>query len=188
MRKLVLFMHTSLDNFVAGPNGEMDWIHVSEELFAYAGERTKQADTALYGRITYEMMDSYWPTAGDQPGASKHDREHAQWYNSVRKVVLSRSRKEESRPDTTFISGDLSAQIGALKQEPGKDILIFGSPGAVHALMQEDLIDELWLFVNPVILGKGIPLFKDVPHAIQLDLVHAIPLTSGVTALHYRKK
>src|ERR671933_369653 len=89
MRKLVLFMHTSLDNFVAGPNGEMDWITVDEEIFEYAGKRTSEADTALYGRVTYQMMESYWPTAADQPGASKHDIQHSAWYKSVEKVVVS---------------------------------------------------------------------------------------------------
>jgi dihydrofolate reductase len=77
VRKLVLFMHTSLDGFVAGPNGEMDWISVDDEMFEYAGQRTREADTALYGRITWQMMESYWPTAADQPAASKHDIEHS---------------------------------------------------------------------------------------------------------------
>jgi dihydrofolate reductase len=86
VRRLVLFMHTSLDGFVAGPSGEMDWIDVNEEMFDYAGQRTREADTALYGRVTYQIMESYWPTAGDQPTATKHDIEHSKWYNSVAKV------------------------------------------------------------------------------------------------------
>ena len=77
MRKLVLFMHTSLDGFVAGPNGEMDWINVDEEIFDHAEQRTHKADTALYGRVTYQMMESYWPTAADQPAATKHDIDHS---------------------------------------------------------------------------------------------------------------
>src|ERR1700733_12050892 len=89
MRKLIFFMHTSLDGFVAGPNGEMNWINVNETMFDFIGTMTAQADTALYGRVTYEMMQGYWPTAGDKPGASKHDKEHSNWYNSVSKVVLS---------------------------------------------------------------------------------------------------
>jgi dihydrofolate reductase len=88
-------MHTSLDGFVGGPNGEMDWIDVDDEMFEYAGQRTREADTALYGRVTYQMMESYWPTAGDQPTATKHDIEHSKWYNSVAKVVVSRTMKGE---------------------------------------------------------------------------------------------
>src|SRR5436853_7158414 len=82
MRRLVLFMHTSVDGFVAGLNGEMDWINVDDDMFEYAGKQTDLADTALYGRITYQMMESYWPTAADQPNATKHDIQHSRWYNS----------------------------------------------------------------------------------------------------------
>ncbi len=81
MRKLVLFMHTSLDGFTARPDVAMDWVHVEEEMFEAAGQRTREADTALYGRRTYELMQSYWPTAANQPNATKHDIEHAAWYN-----------------------------------------------------------------------------------------------------------
>ena len=89
MRKLIISLHTTLDGFAAGPNGEMDWINVDEEMFEYAARRTNEADTALYGRVTYQMMESYWPTAGDQPNATKHDKQHSSWYNKVTKVVLS---------------------------------------------------------------------------------------------------
>jgi dihydrofolate reductase len=93
MRKLIFFMHTSLDGFVAGLNGEMDWIKVDEAMFDFIGTMTDQADTALYGRVTYQMMESYWPTAGEQPNASKHDIEHSRWYNKVTKIVLSKTIK-----------------------------------------------------------------------------------------------
>jgi dihydrofolate reductase len=98
MRKIVVFMHTSLDGFVAGPNGEMDWITVDEEIFDYASGRTNESDTALYGRVTYQMMEAYWPTAADQPGATKHDKEHSAWYNKVLKVVLSKTMKNADLP------------------------------------------------------------------------------------------
>ena len=91
MRNLIFFMHTSLDGFVAGLNGEMDWINLDEAMFDFVATMTDQADTALYGRVTYEMMQSYWPTAGEQPNASKHDKEHSNWYNNVSKVVLSKT-------------------------------------------------------------------------------------------------
>src|SRR4030095_2530899 len=100
MRKLTLFMHTSLDGFVAGPKGEMDWINVDDEIFDYAGKETDRADAALYERVTYEMMEGYWPTAGDQPTATKHDIEHSRWYNSVTKIVLSRSMRGKKLENT----------------------------------------------------------------------------------------
>ena len=77
MRKIISFMHISLDGFVAGPNGEMDWIKADEELFAYVGQRISKGDTALYGRVTYQMMENYWPTAADKPNATSHEREHS---------------------------------------------------------------------------------------------------------------
>lgn len=185
MRKIVSFMHVTLDGFVAGPNGEMDWIIVDDEIFDYAGDRTDHADTALYGRVTYEMMEGYWPTAADQAGATKHDKQHAAWYNKVAKVVLSRTLKTNNRKNTTAISDNLVSEINKLKQAKGKEIIIFGSPSAVHALAHEDLIDEYWLFVNPVLLGQGIPMFNNIKSKTVLNLVKAHAFSNGVVCLHY---
>ena len=180
-------MHTSLDGFVAGPNGEMDWIHVDEELFEYAGARTDEADTALYGRVTYQMMESYWPTAADQPGATRHDIQHSKWYNKVLKVVLSRTLKGVNSTNIKIISDNIPGEIMNLKQGAGKDILIFGSPTASHSLMAENLIDEYWLFVNPLLLGHGIPLFKGIKDRVKLNLFESKAFSSGVVCLHYQK-
>lgn len=187
MRKLVLFMHVSLDGFVAGPAGEMNWINVQDEIFDFAGERTNESDTALYGRKTYEMMESYWPTAGSQPNASKHDIEHSAWYNNVTKVVLSKTMKEIKHTNTRIISDNLAQEINALKKAPGKNILMFGSPTAAHSLMKENLIDDYWLFINPVLLGKGIPLFQDIQRRTPLSLHMDHRFSSGVVCLHYSK-
>jgi dihydrofolate reductase len=180
-------MHTSLDGFVAGPNGEMDWINVDDAMFDFVATMTEQADTALYGRITYEMMQSYWPTAGEQPNASKHDIEHSAWYNTVSKVVLSKTIDETGLHNTKVISDQLEDNINTLKQQEGKNILIFGSPAASQSLLNEGLIDEFWLFVNPIILGKGMPLFKDITGTTKLKLVESKTFASGVIALHYGK-
>jgi dihydrofolate reductase len=188
MRKIILFMHASLDGFVAGPGGEMDWIHVDDEIFEYAGARTTEGDTALYGRVTWQMMEAYWPTAADQPNPSKHDIEHSSWYKRVNKVVLSRSMKDVIRPNTKFVSDNLAAEIQALKETPGKDILIFGSPGAAHSLMAEDLIDGYWIFVNPLLLGRGVRLFDQVETHQSLRLLESTALSSGVVCLHYERK
>jgi dihydrofolate reductase len=187
MRKIVLFMHTSLDGFVAGSKGEMNWIIVDETLFDYALQQTDQSDTALYGRITYDMMQNYWPSAGDKPDASKHDKEHSLWYNSVQKVVISKSMKGVKLPDTTIISNDINAEVTKLKKKEGKDILIFGSPSVAHILMAENLIDDYWIFVNPVLLGKGIPLFKGINDKIKLKFLESTGFSFGVVCLHYQK-
>ena len=187
MRNLIFFMHTSLDGFVAGPNGEMDWINLDEGMFDFVATMTAQADTALYGRVTYEMMQSYWPTAGEQPNASKHDKEHSTWYNHVSKVVLSKTMQETGLHNTIVIGDQLSDNINKLKQQPGKNILIFGSPRASQSLLNEGLIDEFWLFVNPIILGQGMPLFKDITGTTKLKLAESKTFACGVIALHYEK-
>ena len=192
MRKIISFMHISLDGFVAGPNGEMDWIKVDEEIFDYVGKRISEGDTALYGRVTYQMMESYWPTAGDKPTATKHDIEHSKWYSKVHKFVLSKTMKDVSLPDgqaglsnTTIISDNLSDRLNKIKHQAGEDILVFGSPTATHSLIQLNLIDGYWLFVNPIILGRGIPLFVDIKEKIKLNLLTIRQFTCGVTELNY---
>src|SRR5690349_14985140 len=150
MRKIISFMHISLDGFVAGLNGEMDWIKVDQEIFDFVGKRISEGDTALYGRVTYQLMESYWPTAADKPNATKHDIEHSKWYSQVHKVVLSKTMKEDGLTNTKIISENLSDRINEIKQSRGgsKEILLFGSPTATHSLMQLNLIDGYWLFVN----------------------------------------
>src|SRR6478736_5693700 len=104
MRKIISFMHISLDGFVAGPNGEMNWITVNEEIFDHVEKRIGEGDAALYGRVTYDMMESYWPTAADAPDASKHDKVHSKWYKNAHKIVLSKTLKGTDKPNTTIIS------------------------------------------------------------------------------------
>ena len=180
-------MHISLDGFVAGPNGEMNWIKVDEEIFDFVATMTDQADTALYGRVTYEMMQSYWPKAGEQPGASKHDKEHSAWYNKVSKIVLSKTISEKGLDNTVVISDQLADKINKIKKQDGKNILIFGSPRASQSLLNQGLIDEFWLFVNPIIVGQGMPLFKDITGTTKLKLVESKTFACGVIALHYKK-
>ena len=192
MRKIISFMHISLDGFVAGPNGEMNWIKVDEEIFDHVGKRISEGDTALYGRVTYQMMENYWPTAADKPTASKHDIEHSKWYSKVHKIVLSKTMKDVDLINTTIISDGLPDSINEIKQSRvasggsgSEDILLFGSPTATHSLIQLNLIDGYWLFVNPIILGQGIPLFVDIKNKIKLNLLTTRQFTCGVTELNY---
>jgi dihydrofolate reductase len=187
MRKIISFMHLSLDGFVAGPNGEMDWIKVDEEIFAHVGKRISQGDTALYGRVTFEMMENYWPTAADKPTATSHDIEHSKWYKNAHKIVLSKTLKDvtDGRTDTKIIRNHVAENIKEIKQQEGADILLFGSPTATHALMEQNLIDGYWLFVNPIILGRGIPLFANINEKTKLKLLSTLQFTCGVTELNY---
>lgn len=188
MRKLVQLMHVSLDGFVGGPNGEMNFIHVDEEIFDYTGGLVNDCDLGLYGRVTFEMMENYWPTAANKPNPSKHDIEHSRWYNNVAKVVLSKSMEGRHLDNVTILSSDISNEIKKLKQAEGKNIVVFGSPRASHYLSQHNLVDDYWLLINPVILGEGIPMFTGIKERIKLTLVESKAFSSGVVALHYQKK
>lgn len=185
MRKLISFVHISLDGFVAGPHGEMNWITVNEEIFDYVGKRIQQTDAALYGRITYQMMENYWPNAGKKPSASQHDINHSKWYNSAHKIVLSKTMKGADLPNTKIISDNLVSEINEIKNQVGSEILVFGSPTATHALMEQNLVDGYWLFVNPVILGEGIPLFAGIKDKTKLQLVGTHQFVCGVSELNY---
>lgn len=184
MRNIISFMHVSLDGFVAGPNGEMDWIKVDEEIFDHVGIRISKGDTALYGRVTYDMMESYWPTAADKPDATKHDIEHSKWYKTVRKVVLSKTIKEDLT-NTIIINDNITERLHEIKKDGDNEILLFGSPSATHSLMQLGFIDGYWLFVNPVILGQGIPLFEGMKNKAHLKLLTTQMFSCGVTELSY---
>ena len=187
MRKLISFMHTSLDGFAATIDRQIDWIHVDEEIFDFAGHQTEEADTALYGKDTYKIMQDYWPTAGDKPNASKHDVEHSTWYNHVEKIILSTTLRPAEIRNARIISHNVVAEINQLKARPGKNIVMFGSPGATRSLAQEGLVDEFWIFVNPVILGKGIPYLQGAKNSLKLKLISSHAFSSGVVGLYYEK-
>ena len=131
-------------------------------------------------------MESYWPTAGDKPNATRHDMEHSKWYKRIHKIVLSKSLRASDLANTTIINDNLADRMNEIKQQEGDDIFLFGSPTATHILMQQNIIDGYWLFVNPIILGKGIPLFADIKDKIELKLLPATrQFTCGVTELNY---
>jgi dihydrofolate reductase len=187
-RQVILLEHVSLDGFLAGPNGEMDWIHLDEELFDAVNSITSTADTALFGRITYSMMEGYWPHAADQPGASRHDVEHSRWLNGATKLVFSNTL--ESAPwgpsgTATLVRDDPASAVRRLKQQPGADMLLVGSASLARTLIAHGLIDDYWLNLNPVILGGGTPLFPSRPTPLDLTLVASRTFSSGVLSLHY---
>ena len=185
MRKIVLHLHTSLDGYAGGINGEMNWIKVDDSMFDYTNNLIDQADTAFYGRVTYDMMQAYWPTAADKPNATKHDRDHSAWYNRVNKLVISKTLQSSPEKNLTVISHDIPATIRKIKEGPGRNIQIFGSPSLGRILMEHNLIDEYWFFVNPIILGDGIPVFPKGISTIQLKAGESKRFSSGVEALQF---
>jgi len=190
MRKIVSFVHMSLDGYVSSidEGHSLGWINLSDEMFGYVEQRVEKTDTALYGRVTYQMMESYWPTAAEQPNASTHDRNHSRWYKTARKIVLSNTLDAKNHSNTQIIGSNLRDEINQIRHSEGSEILVFGSPSATHALMAEDLIDEYWMFVNPIVLGKGIPLFKNIQHRTALTLTDSKVFSTGVVSLQYAVK
>jgi dihydrofolate reductase len=187
MRRLVSLMHVSLDGFVAGLDGSMAWINISEDVFDLVGELTSKADTALYGRVTYDMMEGFWPTAASQPNPTKHIIEHSAWYKRVDKVVVSTTLSNDGDVNRTVISEHLACGVRHLKEQDGTDILLLGSPTLTRTLIEADLIDDMWLVINPVILGQGIKMFPDLQMPKFLSFVSSKPLNPGLIAVHCRK-
>lgn len=187
MRNVIALMHISLDGFAAGPNGEMDWITTDEEIFQDVTNLLDTVDTAIYGRVTYQMMESYWPTVPADPSSTEHDIQHAHWVENVRKIVFSRSLEKVEWNNTRLVKEHIAEEMSKLKQQPGQNMMIFGSPSIVHTFLHLGLIDEFRINVNPVILGNGIPMFKDVKDAMKLKLFTAKTFHSGVVGLHYQR-
>lgn len=178
-------MHVSLDGFASGPNGEMDWIVINDEVFDYGSKHITATNTALYGRKTFEMMEAYWPTAADQLNASKHDIEHSAWYASARKVVLSNTLDAGDFENTTVIGADFVSVLKKLKNEVSGDILLFGSPTAAHSLLSVRLIDASWINVSPVLIGKGVPAFAAIKDRMKMKLVDTHVFECGVVSLRH---
>ncbi|AZN42650.1 dihydrofolate reductase family protein [Paenibacillus albus] len=184
MRKLVMFMHVSLDGYASDSNGGLGWIPYNEELQKYADEVVAEVGVPVYGLATYRLMESYWPTLLDDPDATKHDIEHATWLQGVQKVVISSTLNKVEWNNTTLIKDNIAEEIKALKEQPGKDLVIFGSPGASKTLLELGLIDEFLLTICPVVLGSGKSVF-DGSEKIKLKLLSSRALQSGIIATRY---
>jgi dihydrofolate reductase len=178
-------MHVSLDGFVCGPNGEMDWIQLGDEMWDYVTDITNSADTALFGEVTYHMMEDYWPTAAQKPGASKHDIDHAKWVNNASKIVFSKMLQEVHWDGTRIVRNHIAEEMRKLKEQPGKNLLMLGSPGLAHSFMELGLIDEYRININPVVIGAGKALFKNIKEKMNLKLAGEKTFSTGVVALHY---
>jgi dihydrofolate reductase len=180
MRKLIMWNMVTLDGFFEGPEKwELDWHNDvwGEELERFSIEQLESADLLLFGRVTYEGMANYWRSA---------QGEVADLMNGISKVVFSRTLEKAEWNNTQVIRADAEGQVARLKQQPGKDILIFGSADLSSTLMQNNLIDEYRLGMNPIVLGGGGPLFKPSPHRMRMRLLEARPLKAGCVILRYQ--
>jgi dihydrofolate reductase len=181
-------MHISLDGYVAGPNGEMDWIRFDGDLIDDVKKITDSSDTALFGRKTYEMMAYYWPTAAEQPDASQHDKDHAAWVNPAPKLVFSKMLAEATWNNSRIIRDNFADEIAAIKSQPGKNLLMIGSATTAHEFMRQNLIDHYRININPVVLGGGMPLFPKLETPLNLELSKSRTYENGVLGLDYLTK
>jgi dihydrofolate reductase len=184
MRKLIAFCHVSLDGIVAVPGGSLDWVSYDTDLEKWAEPIVQATDTAVYGRITYELM-KFWRTVSSNQKATPHELGHAHWIENVEKIVFSRSNMVPDWNNTRVISKNIKEEILKLKRKSGKNIIIFGSPTIASLLIQLGLVDEYRFSVSPVVLGTGKSPFLEVKEMIKLKLVEEKTLRSGVVTLHY---
>lgn len=188
MRKLVLFAHMSLDGFAGDKNGGLGFLTYNEELQQYADELVKTVGAPVYGKNTYHLMEGYWPTVLNNPNAGGHSLAHAKWVQEIPKIVFSTTLPSADWNNTTLIKDNVVEEVNKLKQQPGKDLVIFGSPGLAKNFMNLGLIDEYKLTLHPVILGEGISLFDSNTQMSNLKLQGSGTLASGVITLHYTQR
>jgi dihydrofolate reductase len=188
LRNLVLLMHISLDGFTAGPNGEMDWVGASmdTELWETLTPVLATVDSVIFGRVTYQDFANYWPAAATNPSTNANEIAFAHWIENVPKSVISKNLKNVSWKNTELITENIHMEIAKRKKEPGKDLLIFGSPGLTATLIDLGLIDELRIYIHPIFLGKGKPFFENLKARHEAKLVDSKSLRSGLLALRYR--
>ncbi|MEU9509245.1 dihydrofolate reductase family protein [Micromonospora sp. NPDC048170] len=185
MRRIVYGVHQSLDGFIEGPNGEFDWPQMGDELSAYSLAQCDQVDAFLYGRRVWELMAGYWPQAesiSDHP----HDLAFVPIWRRTPKVVVSRTLTRAEHGAQVVGGVDLGKEVTALKEQPGGDLLLLGGAGAAAALTALGLIDEYQIFVHPVVLGGGKPVFS-VTERINLRLVESRTFDGRTVLLSYRR-
>ena len=186
MRKIKLQMQLSVDGFVCGANGEMDWMvwDWDDVLKKYAGDLTNSADTFLMGRATGEGMAMYWPTVATNPESKEEDKWMADKLNSLPKVVFSKTVTSINWTNVR-VANDIVEEVRELKKEPGKDILLYGGASLVSSFIRENLVDEYHFFVNPAVIGKGKTIFNNQKEKMDLKLIKATQSSTGIIILHY---
>jgi dihydrofolate reductase len=182
MRRVTAFESVTLDGYFADVNGDMSWAHKRDaEWNAFVGGNASGGGALLFGRVTYDMMASFWPT----PAAMERAPVVAEGMNSMPKVVFSRTLEKASWKNTKLVKGDLAAEVRKMKGEPGPDMTILGSGSLVSQLAQAGLIDEFQIVVNPIVLGKGKSLFDGVQDKLTLKLIKTRAFGNGNVVLYY---
>ncbi len=188
MRKLIYTAWTTLDGYIAGPEGEMDWIRGDDEMSAYEIGVVSDADTLMLGRQTYLDFAGYWPAAAKDPSKPAWERAYGAKVDALRKIVVSRTLKETPWQDATILRELTADKVMALKNGgTGKNIVMYGSAGVVQQLAGMGLVDEFHLLTHPLVLGGGRLLFENIDKRIELERAAAEPFKSGVVKLVYKR-
>jgi dihydrofolate reductase len=183
MRKLVVFNTVTLDGYFVDSKGDMSWAHKNDDEWnAFVGENASGSGMLVFGRITYELMASYWPT----PMALQNSPVVAKGMNAMPKVVFSRTLDSASWSNTKLLKGDLAAEVRKLKQEPGPDMVILGSGTIVSQLAQQNLIDEYQIALSPSVLGQGRTMFEGVKQKLNFRLTNSRAFRNGNVFLCYQ--
>ncbi len=182
MRKVTVFNGVSLDGYFVSADGDMRWAHNPDpEWAAFAAENAKADGVMLFGRKTYELMVSYWPT----PQAKQNAPEVAEFMNNRKKIVFSRTLDKATWQNTTLMKGDLIEEVRKLKQESGPDLLIMGSGTIISQLADAGLIDEFQIALTPIAIGQGRSMFEGLTHKLNLKLTQSRTFSNGNVFLRY---
>ena len=181
MRRVTVFNLMTLDGYIAGQGGDISWHNVDEEFQELANAASNSGNTLLFGRVTYELMASFWPT----PEAIRTDPIVAVGMNKSEKIVFSRTLQKADWNNTRLVKDDMLAEVRRLKQQSGKDLTILGSGSIVSQLAQEGLIDEYQVLLNPVVIGKGKTMFDGMREKLTLKLVKTRIFKNGNILLSY---
>jgi len=182
MRKLIAAINMTLDGFC-----DHTALIADDEIHQHYNELLSNADTILYGRITYQLMESYWPTVVKNPTGNKPMDEFAVIIDNISKIVFSHALKNVEWKNAKLAKRNIKEEVLELRQQAGKDILV-GSRSLIVALLNLNLIDEFQLSVQPIIAGKGLPLFKNINDKINLKLLKTKTfISSGSITLYYER-
>jgi len=185
MRKIILMMSVSVDGFIEGPNGEIDWHSPGDDFHSHVDEELAAMSAFLHGRVVYELMAAFWPTADANPSCTPRVAAFARIWREMPKIVFSRTL-ERAEWNTTVIRKVVPEQMRALQAQPGGDMVVSGA-GLGAAFIEHDLIDEYRIYVHPIVIGRGKPLFRPSLRRVALRLGETRTFGNGVVLLRYER-
>lgn len=187
MRKVILFMHVSLDGFVCGPQDEMDWTTMDDDAIGefLIPDLQKTVDTMLVGRVLFQGFEQYWPTVPENPASKPELVAFAKWMADTPKLVFSNTLREVKWKNSRLAESSPTNTVEQLKKEKGGDMVLFGGASLAAHFVKNNLIDEFRIKLEPVILGKGKSLYQNLSSRVRLKLIRSKTFSSGVAGLYY---